>query len=81
MKYHYQIVSSFDPTDIQDDSSNHNVKTAPGIEEAFEGYDSIEFALEIGKKQQKEWKLNPDQYYIKVIPVLEELTITGETDG
>lgn len=70
MKYHYQVVSSFDPTDIAVDS-RENLHDAVYLNIPFSGFDKEETADEMGEISMQIRKLNPDQYYVKVIPVPE----------
>lgn len=58
MKYHYQIVSSFDPTDVYEDSKIHYP----------EGFDGLQEAKDYGLQKIDFERLEGDQYYVKVIP-------------
>jgi hypothetical protein len=66
MKYHYRIVSSFDPTDIPVDSAI-DIERNPG-------YETYESADVIGKMHLKDDNYNLDQYYVKVYPVPDKET-------
>lgn len=68
MKYHYIIVSSFDPTDIPVDSRTFEAGNYDDWR-AWEGWETSERADAVGESELKRKGLNPDQYYVKVIPV------------
>lgn len=68
MQHHYQIVSSFDPTDVVEDTRNGN----------FPGFGSGLIAETAGEEALK--KYNPDQYYVKPVTVVESSDIDWGKD-
>lgn len=71
MKYHYQIVSSFDPTDIPVDSAK---------ERAYPFYYEPDAKI-AGSIKMGAFNLNPEQYYVRVVPIAETVTEEDELDG
>lgn len=71
MKYHYQVISSFDPTDIPLDSSKLNQLPC----------DTYKEADALGEESLIALGLDKDQYYSRVIPIAENIIEEDELDG
>lgn len=76
MKYHYKIVSSWDPTDVHTDSRNWDSDSGD-----FKGFSSYEEANNHGEKEIKRYGLNPDQYYVNITPDPEDIVEQDMLDG
>ena len=80
MKYHYQIVSKSDQTCIHT-NSEHFMYIDNGIELSYGGFGSRATADTCGMLRMMEYNLDPDQYYIKIIPVPETVTEEDALSG
>lgn len=74
MKYHYQIVNSFDLTDIPIDSSKSEHELIQ------KGWRTSEIAATMGDLRMRSEGFNNDQYYVRIVPVVETITEEDELD-
>lgn len=72
-KYHFQIVSSWDPTDVVLESMYFMVGESMETATDFPGYDTYAEADAAGEIKLSEGGYDPDQYYVKVIQSIDIL--------